>query len=210
MRCGSQPTLGSVSTRWREGETVVRREVLRGRPWAGIPVFVVRDDPGLLATYIAEGAELGFADGEWPGGRHPWHGKTAWRGHGVLTLQRPDDAYAVWAFWREPGRAFAGWYVNFQAPFRRTAIGYDTLDHEIDIWIPGGGPGWEWKDRELLETRVAEGRFTAEEAVAIRRDADRVAAELDAGRRWWDDGWRDWRPDPSWRPPGLPHGWETA
>lgn len=188
----------------------MRREVLRGRPWAGIPVIVVRDDPALLATYIAEGAELGFVDGTWPVGRHPWHGKTAWRGHGVLTLQRPDEAYAVWVFWRGPARSFAGWYLNFQAPFRRTPAGYDTLDHEVDIWMPGGGPAWEWKDRELLGTRVAEGRFTEEEAVAIRREADRVSAELDARRQWWDDGWRTWAPDPSWGAPRLPPGWEAT
>jgi hypothetical protein len=199
-----------VADRWREGEVVVRREVWRGRPWAAIPVLVVRDEPGLLVTYIAEGAELGFVDGDWPGGRHPWFGKSAWRGHGTLMLQRSGDAYSIMVFWRRPGRTFAGWYVNFQAPFHRTADGYDTLDHELDIWMPDGGPGWEWKDRELLEQRIAEGRFTADEAGAIRADAALFAAELDAGRRWWDDGWRDWKPDPSWEAPRLPQGWKTT
>ena len=193
--------------RWEPGTVVVRREVWRGRPWAAIPVIVVRDEPELLVTYIAEGAELGFSDGDWPGGRHPWYGKAAWRGHGVLMLQRPADAYAVWAFWRDPGRGFAGWYVNFQAPFARTAAGYDTLDHELDLWLPDGR-AWEWKDRHLLEQRVAEGRFTPAEADRIRGDAARVAAELDAGRRWWDDDWADWAPDASWAAPALPRGWE--
>lgn len=188
----------------------MRREVWRRRPWAAIPVIVVRDDPGLLVTYIADGAELGFVDGDWPGGRHPWYGKAAWRGHGTLMLHRPGEAYAVWVFWRGRDRDFAGWYLNFQEPFRRTAVGFDTLDHELDIWMPDGGPRWEWKDRELLEARVAEGRFTAAEAAAIRHDADRVAAELDAGRLWWDERWRDWAPDSAWDAPRLPRGWASA
>ena len=173
-------------------------------------MLAVRDDPDVLARDIPEGAPLGFAPGDWPGGRHPWHGKTEWRGHGVLMLQRPDEAHAVWVFWRDPERRFAGWYVNFQAPFRRTRLGFDTLDHELDLWIPDGGERWEWKDRELLERRLAEGRFTPGEADAIRAEGDRVAAELDAGRRWWNDEWRDWQPDPGWPLPELPRGWESA
>jgi hypothetical protein len=187
---------------------VVRREVWRGRPWAAIPVIVVRDEPELLATYIAEGAPLGFATGDgFPGGDHPWSGKRAWRGPGTLMLQRPDDAHAVFVFWRGAERDFAGWYVNFQAPSRRWADGFDTLDHELDLWVPAGGGGWAWKDRERLEERVADGRFTPAEAAAIHAEGERVAAALDAGRRWWNDAWADWAPDPAWPVPVLRADW---
>jgi len=197
-----------VPGRWREGDVVVRREVWRGRPWAAIPVIVVRDDPDLLAAYIAEGAPLGFAQADgFPGGAHPWSGKDAWRGHGTLMLQRPDDAHAVWVFWRGAERSFAGWYVNLQAPARRWDGGYDTLDHELDLWVPAGGEGWEWKDRERLADRVTDGRFTEDEAAAIREEGDRVATELDAGRHWWDDAWAAWAPDPAWPAPTLRGDW---
>ena len=89
-----------------------------------------------------------------------------WQGHGVLMLQRPGERYAVWHFWHGAERAFAGWYVNLQEPFRRTPIGYDTYDLELDIWIPAAG-GWSFKDDELLDVRVQEGRFTADRG---RRD----------------------------------------
>ena len=138
--------------RWSTGEVVVRREVWRGKPWAAIPVRVV-EDAEALALYLAAGTPLGFAKGDWPGGRHPWHGKERWRGHGVVMLHPPGEWHSIWAFWRRPGREFAGWYVNFQAPLRRRAHGVDTLDHEIDIWIPWQpdpawappelAPGWE-------------------------------------------------------------------
>ena len=108
---------------WTEGQVVIRREVLNdGRVWLEVPVIVVRDDEELLATFIAEGAPFRFPAGTWPAprGRHPWHGKERWHGHGVLMLQRPGEAHAVWLFWRGRARTFAGWYINIQEPFRRT------------------------------------------------------------------------------------------
>jgi predicted RNA-binding protein associated with RNAse of E/G family len=43
---------------------------------------------------------------------------------------------------------------------------------------------WIMKDDELLDVRVREGRFTQDQACGIRREAARIIAELDAGRRW--------------------------
>jgi Protein of unknown function (DUF402) len=174
---------------WPPGEVVVRREVLNdGRCWLEQEVIVVRDEPDLLATYVAPGSPLRY-----PLGFHPWYPKAAWEGNGVLHLQRPGDWYGVWVFWRGCEREFAGWYINFQEPFRRQPDGYDTQDLELDIWIPRDG-AWEWKDRELLEERVREGRYTREQAEATRAHADVVAADLDAGRMWWDPAWAEWSP----------------
>ncbi len=186
--------------RWQPGVSVVRQEVLNdGRVWLRFPVVVVRDDAELLATYVPEGTPFEFPEGDWPSpdGLHPWHGRREWQGHGLLMLQRPGDAYAIWLFWHGPDREFRGWYVNLQEPFRRTAEGYDTQDLELDIWVPLDGP-WEWKDDELLEQRVQEGRFTAAQVAAIRAEGARIAADLDEGRRWWSGDWASWTPDPGW------------
>jgi hypothetical protein len=185
---------------WSHGQLVTRREVLNdGRSWMQVPVRVVRDDDELLATYLARGAAFTFPPGDWPteDGLHPWHGKDAWEGNGVLMLQRPGEWYAIWIFWFGAEREFRGWYVNFQEPFRRTPAGYDTQDLELDLWVPVDGP-WEWKDAELLDQRVREGRFTMPQVEAIRAEGDRVAALLDAGVRWWDDAWSSWTPDEGW------------
>lgn len=190
---------------WRAGEVILRRQVLNdGRSWLELPVIVVRDEPELLVTYLAEGAPLRFPPGDWPtpDGRHPWSGKDRWHGHGTLMVQRPGEMHAIWVFWQGARREFAGWYVNIEEPFRRTAEGFDTQDLELDIWIPAGGT-WQWKDDELLEERVREGRFTTEQVAAIRAEGARVAAELDAGRRWWDESWADWHPDPAWPTPAF-------
>jgi len=198
---------------WKPGESVVRREVLHGRPWMGTTVFVVSDELDLLVTYLPEGAPFGFPDGPWPTvtGRHPWHGKARWEGHGVLMLQRPRDHYAVWHFWEEPERVFSGWYLNLQRPFRRTPIGYDTQDLELDVWIPAANDAaWSFKDDNLLETRVREGRFTAAEVEAIRRVGAEIATMLEAGVQWWDGDWSSWSPPAGWEATPLRDGWDVV
>lgn len=210
---------------WEPGELIVRREVLglgprphpeprppwHGRAWEGMPVRVVEDTDEVLVTYLPERAELGFADGDWPtaDGLHPWHAKARWEGHGCLMVQRPGDPHAVWHFWVGPEREFACWYVNLQADFVRTEIGYDTEDLELDfvVWPDGS---YLVKDAEVLDDRVAEGRFTAERVEWIRRLGASVAADLDARRHWWDPAWSRWVPPDEWRAPRLRAGWDAV
>jgi uncharacterized protein DUF402 len=180
---------------WSEGDLVLRREVRNnGWAWMQTRVRVVRDDPGLLVTYLAEGTPFEFPPGPEV---HPWAGRGAWEGHGVLMLQRPDELHAIWVFWEGENRDFACWYVNIQEPFRRTVDGFDTQDLELDVLVwPDGRV--DLKDDELLDVRVQEGRFTQDQARATRREAARLIAELDCGRRWWDPWWALWEPDPAW------------
>jgi hypothetical protein len=193
---------------WQRGETIAHREVWRGVPWCASPVVVVEDRPELLVTYLPEEAPFAFppsADGR----PHPWQGKRAWAGHGVLMLRRPGEAYSVWHFWEGPERRFVGWYLNLEEPFRRTSIGYDTQDLELDVWIPVD-ERWRFKDEELLADRVLDGRYTDEQAAATRALGQRLGAMLDRGERWWHDGWAEFEPDPAWRAPAFPDGWEEA
>ena len=193
---------------WRRGEVIVYREVWRGVPWCACPVVVVEDAPDLLVTYLPEETPFAFppsADGR----PHPWSGKRAWGGHGVLMLRRPGEAYSVWHLWDGPERTFAGWYLNLEEPARRTEAGFDTQDLELDVWMPRGDR-WRFKDAELLDQRVREGRYTTEQVNAIRALGDEVGAMLDRGERWWDERWASFVPDPAWRAPSFPDGWEEV
>ncbi len=193
---------------WAPGEVIVHREVWRGTPWQASPVVVVEDAPELLVTYLPEETPFAFppsADGR----PHPWQGKRAWVGHGVLVLRRPGEAYSVWHFWNGPERRFAGWYLNLEEPFRRTSIGYDTQDLELDVWIPAEGE-WRFKDEEQLDERVRDGRYTAEQVAATRALGAEIGAMLDRGERWWEERWASFTPDPAWRAPAFPGGWESA
>jgi hypothetical protein len=194
------------SVAWQSGEVIVHREVWRGEPWCASPVVVVDDSPELLVTYLPEESPFAFppsADGR----PHPWHGKKSWRGNGVLMLRRPGEAYSVWHFWEGRDRRFAGWYLNLEEPARRTPIGYDTQDLELDVWIPVAGP-WRFKDEELLEQRVLDGRYTPEQVAATRELGDEIGGMLERGEHWWDERWASFEPDPAWRAPSFPDGWE--
>ena len=193
---------------WSPGDAIVRRDVWRGEPKTGWGGIVVSDTPELLVLYMPEGSPLGFAD-DFFGAPHPWSHRDRWHGHGVLQLQRPGDSYAVWVFWHGSEREFQGWYVNLQEPFRRTPRGFDTQDLELDLWVPRDG-GWEYKDDEKLEGWVERGRWTDSEVAGIRRTGAAIAADFDAGRRWWRDEWVSWKPDPAWATPALPADWATS
>jgi hypothetical protein len=212
--------------RWAHGDVILRRERLGlfpagvaadlaprwlGRAWLALPVFVVEDTDEALVTFIAPGAELGFPAGQWPiaGGHHPWSNRLVWTGHGALMVQRPGEHHAVWHFWTGPEREFSCWYINLQTDFVRTALGYDTQDLELDILVAPDGT-WALKDREVLDDRVAEGRFTAPLVEWIVRLGEELTTELDAGRRWWDDRWASWEPPDGWTDPSLPAGWQDV
>jgi hypothetical protein len=197
---------------WSEGDWVVRREVLANGPWLGVLAKVVEDSPDQLISYIPEGSPFSFPEGDWPtpNGTHPWCHRDCWQGHGCLMIQRPEDAYAIWHFWRGPNRDFECWYINLQEPFRRTSIGYDTQDLELDLVVYPDGD-WELKDDELMDQRVAEGRWSAERVSEIRNEGKRIADRLRTGERWWPQDYRSWAPDPEWKVPDrLPLDWELA
>lgn len=212
--------------RWKPGEIVLRREVLAlnpdglpapegapwaHRPWMALPVYVVEDAPTTLATYIATDAEFGFFPGEWPiaGGIHPWSRQGSWRGHGVLMIQEPTEHYSVWHFWSGDDRAFQCWYLNLQTAFVRSELGFDTQDLELDV-IVFPDRSWVVKDRDVLDVRLAEGRFTPALHARILEIGEYLTNRLAAEGPWWDTTWADWVPDPSWVSPRLQEGWDRS
>ena len=187
----------------------MRREVLHGHLWIGFSTYVVEDSDDLLAVYLAEGSTLAFPEWPFPQWQHPWQtaGHHTWHGHGKLMLHRPGDAYSVDLFWQGPERTFSGWYLNLQDPIRRHDRGFDTLDHELDVWLPASG-AWSVKDAELFEQRVIEGRYSEEQAAAIRATGSRVVDMVSSGSQWWDEAWADWTPPAHWQALDLPDDWQ--
>lgn len=175
------------------GATIRRREVLHDRVWLEHPVRVVSDSEDSLVVLLEPGSCFTFPAHPVP---HPWNKHGAWMATTVLQVHRPGEAYAAWKFFDDQDR-FTHWYINFEAPIVKhvDALGggcYDTDDHGIDIVIPVGGT-WEWKDYGDPRLMIAEGRITSDQADAIMRCAHDVAADLEAGRRWWSK-WDDWVP----------------
>jgi len=128
------------SARFQAGATIVRRDTVHGQVWAAAPVRVISDTPEALlvahwpgvqtmspATYI-EANRSGLRDGRLRLVRElaagTWElGDWTWQHSTVLTRIDPGEHFSVHRFFDENHQAGI-WYVNFEQPARRTAIGY--------------------------------------------------------------------------------------
>lgn len=128
-----------------------------------------------------------IAANEWVPREHEW------TGNGTLMISRRGDPYSIWLFWGDDGE-HASWYVNLELPWERTAAGFDSRDHQLDI-VVAHDRSWHWKDEDELRDAVGAGLLTAAEAAGVRADAQRVVAKLD---ELVPTGFERWRPDPSW------------
>lgn len=198
----------------------VVRDVWQGAILNGRPLTVVQDTDELVALYLAPGtthlslAEYSFDREEREQLFRDFAERPVververtWRWTRCLTLMRPGDPYSVWGMWDEGSDELVAWYVNLQEPFTRTAIGFDTMDHIIDIVVSPDLSTWEWKDLNEGELVVELGLAPRELLDEVRRNGEAVAELVERGDAWWTD-WRDWAPDPSWPVPSLPEGWD--
>lgn len=204
---------------WSSKDHILLRMLRLGRASYVYPMTVVEDNPDFCALYLAAGTptkERKMPDGSPLSHGSPYAERHAathrvgdglWRENSVLQLTKPGEAHSFWAFWREADGEFLGWYVNLQAPLKRTELGFDTEDHVLDIWLEPGGD-WTWKDEAELTEAVEVGRFTRREADAIRLEGERAVEKIEAGEWPLGAGWEDWRPGVGWVIPDVSAGWE--
>lgn len=146
------------------GGTVVLRDVTHGRVWSAMPWTVLGDDGRTLTLSARPGTET-LAPASWTA--------AARTGDDTARLDCIDDLVAGrWELdhwtWRDTvalGRYTAGapfsvhrfltpdgqplrWYVNFERPHRRTAIGIDTFDLFLDLVITPDLSTYSWKDED--------------------------------------------------------------
>lgn len=175
---------------------------------------VVRDDDRGLVVWIPSGsARLESVPADGRGTREvplserfrvPWRMQEAsWTGPGLLRVAPAGSPWSVWFFRRADGTP-DGAYVNLESPHRRRTGehgtgGIVTRDLVLDLWIDAENPGSEdiWlKDADELAAAVEQGRFSAEQAEAIRALADAAGREFIGSGSWpLDEGWSEWLPD---------------
>lgn len=204
-----------MTVTWQPGDPVVLREVWRDRVWAARPVLVVEDRPDQHMFCVMPGSRwmapavpraettLALSQGVWA------LEERVWTGNRILSFAWPGRPHAVLAFWDAATDQFAGWYVNLQDPLRRTHIGFDTMDHVLDVLVSADRSSWHWKDEEEFEEAQRAGIITSERAAAIRAEGERAVERLVSREPPFDREWDDWRPDPSWPVPELPDGWDV-
>lgn len=197
------------------------QEIWRERVWAARPMRVVRDEGDFAALWFPLGT--GWKAPTTPHGRPQEEDRgerlaeCALRGEWVfrdaewdvdtLVLLREGAWHAVWVSWLPSGEHW-GWYVNLQLPFRRTERGFETMDLVLDVLVDRDRT-WRWKDEDELETWVARGVVDPELAARIREEGLEVAGRAERGEPPFSEPWPEWRPDPDWKLPELPPGWDA-
>ena len=179
---------------------VVYRSIFRGRLLYAVPGWLLEETSSHVVTATVPGAETR----QLVGSRMDIIRTIAndserteimpWRTNRVVWLTPLERAHAIGHFWNHATGAFTGYYVNLQAPVRRSRYGFDSLDHVLDLVVNPDGNG-RWKDEDEFEEALAAGLFTNEEAATIRSEGERVLASLP---RLLPTGWETWVPDPSW------------
>ena len=207
-----------MTRRWSRGDCVVLRAV--GPLMVGKPAVVVEDCPDRVMLYVPNGTRWfaptahnpapegriglirAFARGdlELKGGLIPWHNH-------VLHVLLPGRPFSVWLFW-SPEWKFDSYYVNLEMPFARSAAGFDSCDHVLDICVRPDRT-WFYKDLDELDVCVEVGLMGGALATRVRRDAERAIALIEAWQAPFDAGLEQWRPDPDWLLPALPPGWDA-
>lgn len=189
-------------TRFEAGAPVVRRTLHPdGRIGSVQAARVVGDDERGLRIWLARGsATMRRVDLTGEPVRHlPWATElhlpttlapSTWGRYATLMLVPGDQPWSVWWSWEQDG-AFAGWYVNLESPARRWAGGVDAEDRTLDLLVAPDG-SVEAKDVEEFALQTDDVHFwSADEADAIRRDGERVAADAAAGRFPFDGTWTE-------------------
>ena len=209
---------------WKSGDIVVMRGIYKQRPWYVQSAVVIHDEPKEVALAVLPGAEC-FAPEGYINGKHgtsrQWNRwddyiNDNWKMQGynwhtnrLLYLIEPEKFYASIYFWHDDTNQFLCYYINFQLPFQRSEIGFDTLDLELDIIIEPTYK-WSWKDLNEYRAGIHKGIILKEWADQIDCAKLEILEKIEKRQYPLDGQWLDWKPDPNWRTPKLPENWSKV
>ena len=196
------------------GQTVLIREIWQNRVWNARPMILVQDTKELVALYWVrntlwkrarnhQGGEVTVAEckqGNWQLQDDIWHDE------GALRLSIPHAKYSVLIFYNADGTV-RHWYINLEHPLTRTERGFDYLDQFLDIIVEPDLKTWHWKDEEEFQEAQDLGLISKQESKVFRTEGLKALKLLQSGKSIFN-GWEHWKPDPSWKIPVLPDGWD--
>lgn len=207
-------------SRYSIGDVIVLREIWADKIWTARPMVVVRDDAELIALHIPVGAHWQH--------HHGFHGEsitaeerknkiwtlcdTIWeRGMSYIKLAIPGESYSVLLMWNSSDYHLRFWYINLEDPenpMHRTSLGFDYTDLILDVIIEPDLKHWRWEDEDELQEAMALGLISPEKARLLYAKGEEVRDLIMSGKSVFN-GWERWRPDPGWKIPVLPKGWDV-
>jgi protein associated with RNAse G/E len=203
---------------WKPGDVIAWRGIYRECVWHAQTVIVVKDSQDETVVALLPGTECMAPEGYLQGkqsDKRRWNFKDKywelekydWRTNRLLILLEPNKFYSTMYFWDHATNEFLCYYVNFQRPFRRSAIGIDTLDLDLDLII-NPDFSFEWKDEEDYQKAINHAIIPPEWIQGIENAKGDIFHKLERRQYPYDGSWLDWMPDPNWTPPKLPENWD--
>ena len=177
---------------WKPGEQVVLRGIVSRRVWSARSVIVVSDSVEETVLALLPGAQCAYPEGYsyWKFGDYTkgtrWQEakdqswtfrEFEWQRNRFLIFLRPQRYYDTSLVWDGETEQFQGYYINFQLPVERSAVGFDTLDLDLDVVIDPAYD-WHWKDEGAYLEGIRKGGIQAAWAVEIERAKKDVVQHL--------------------------------
>ena len=199
---------------WSTGESATLRGVGSKVFWA-FPTIVVKDEPDLIALYMPAGVL----------GRNVTHKPTpeelfsltelsvaecTWQRTDVLMLIVPGEAFSTYIMWETGTKNLDCLYVNLQDPIKRTPIGFDTMDHTLDIVISPDMNEWEWKDEDEFSAAQKVGFYSKEKVSEVYNEGEKAVRLITSERRSLYEEWKNWQANPEWEFPKLSPIWSEV
>jgi hypothetical protein len=178
----------------------------------GTPHVVIQDTDDLVVLFRPEGTRWAVWDLE----RQQFKEVPPTR-MDMLRLMVPGRGYAVELYF-DTGRGapygifagagrFRGWKVNIEAPFRRTAVGFDTIDDILDLFVNPDG-SYYWTDEDELTFWVNVGGYWEEDRRRFFNHGFEAETLIKARQSPFDGEWIDWQPPADVGLPTLAEGWQ--
>ena len=176
------------------------------------PVTVVEDAVSRVVLWLPPGTPTMKAELLHPSTDKPrrWDKgwrlvEATWRSEALIVIQ-PDQLRAIKVRWTKD-RVFQGWYVNLQSRLRRTRLGFDTRDYQLDI-VVAPDRSWRWKDEDELDLAVELGRLTPAQGAAVRVEGRGAIEDIERNEAPYSDGWENWQPSKEFNLPQLTSEWD--
>jgi protein associated with RNAse G/E len=135
--------------------------------------------------------------GRWDLG--PW----TWQRTMLVSQLHAGDYFSVNRYLADdPGPP--AWYVNFELPYRRTGIGFDTFDLLLDLVVEADLSAHRWKDEDEYQQARRLGLISDAVHTRVGAARDEVLSLVQTAEGPFAHDWSDWRPSRAWPVPTLP------
>jgi protein associated with RNAse G/E len=212
-----------VERHFKSGEHCVLRGIVNNQVWIVQSMIVVQDNDKESVLLLLPGSQCAFPKEyrEWRDTGRKKHinrwqvakknplilEEFIWQRNRILFFIEPEKFYSICMFWHHESDAFNCYYVNFQLPYKRSRLGFETLDLDLDIVIDENYE-WKWKDVDEYQAGIREGGIKDDWVRGIEQSKEEVLGIITKRSSPLDGSWLQWRPDPTWELPKLPKGWE--